>query len=163
MDWGFGVADDDPFIRDDEEIECIVSCPGPQIDQNEVGVESVDVAFQFLLSLIREVGQPDQLASATNQVQVGAPGWKNNVTELGDLSAQEMVEVAFGKGYSEVEMEVGPTQISVDEDDLVSQYGKPDPQVRCDYGLSRSSLSTCDRPDLLVQFESVEEDLGRML
>ena len=50
------VANDHALVRDDEEVECVVSGSCSEVDEDEVRVEAVNMALELFLPLVREVG-----------------------------------------------------------------------------------------------------------
>lgn len=120
------------------------------------------MALELFFSLVGQVGEPDQLTSAANDAEIGAGGRQDHVFQGFDSVAQEVVEVSLGDGHPEGEMQVGATQVGIDQDDLVAEDGQADAEVGCQDSLAGSPFTSRNSPGAFLQAKVIEENRSRI-
>ncbi len=111
---------------------------------------------ELFLALVRQVREPDQLASPADYAEVRARGRKNHIFERLGPAAEKIVQIALGNGHPEGKVQISPSEISVNQDNLVTEDGEVDTQVGCQDGLSSALFPSSNGPSSFPQLEIIE-------
>ena len=58
------------------------------------------MSFEFFLVLKRQVGQTDEPTATADEIEVGAAGWKDNITQRRNAAAEKIIEISLGHRHA---------------------------------------------------------------
>jgi hypothetical protein len=154
--------DQDALPRCEEEVEDVEACPGAEIQDHVIDLESVDVAEDFALLAIVGIGHLDQGFGAGHQPDV--VDWRccHHLAKGTHSLRDEVGQICLGARHAEQGVEVGAAEIGIDECDALVQIRDRSGDVGRDDRLPDSAFATTDGPDARPCHATIRRSFGHL-
>ena len=139
-----GNDDQKSRIGQKEEIDDVEREAGADVQEDVVGVDTSNLVQKTRLLKILEIGRGQMAVRATDEPEVRDAGVHDDIFDRRDTAADEISETHLGRAETQRGVEIGSTEIGVDEDDTTTSSREADAQAARDEALSDASLAATD-------------------
>ncbi len=144
---GFRNNDQNAAVRDEEEVEHVDSGAGPEVEDDMICIELLDVTEDSALLSVFRVGHLEQRIGAADQVEARDRGAQDDVVEVGNSPVEIVRKGEFRIGHAEEGVEVGAAEIGINNDDSLAALGEDHTEVCGEDRFAHTALTSADRPD----------------